>query len=82
MTWLDALLILAVLAGLFAGAVLVAQRPQFWLGMFLAILRKLKPQLIAALIFLTKRMPPEQEKAWRDCIKRGGEWDHVRKRCK
>jgi hypothetical protein len=27
-------------------------------------------------------MPPEKEKEWRDCIRRGGEWDHRRKRCK
>lgn len=81
MTWLEAILILTVLAGLFAGAVLVAQRPTFWLGMFLAIVQKLRPQIIAALMFLTKRMPPEQEKAWRDCQLRGGKWNPVKKRC-
>jgi hypothetical protein len=31
---------------------------------------------------IAKRMSPEQEKAWRDCIRSGGEWDHVKKRCK
>ena len=31
---------------------------------------------------LTKRMPPEQEQAFHDCVRRGGEWDHIRKRCR
>jgi len=31
---------------------------------------------------LTKRMTPEQEKAFHDCVRRGGEWDSFRKKCK
>ena len=30
----------------------------------------------------TKRMSPEKEKAFRDCVRRGGEWDPIRKKCK
>jgi hypothetical protein len=73
--WIEVALIAAVLTGLVAGGVLAAQRPSFWLGLGTVMFR-------AALPFLLKRMPPEKEKEWRDCIRRGGEWDHVRKRCK
>lgn len=78
-SWLEIILLIAVLAGLFAGAVLVAQRPSFWLGLGVAIFKAGWPQFLK---IITKRMPPEQEKAWRDCIRRGGEWDHLKKRCK
>ena len=73
--WIEVALIAAVLTGLVAGGVLAAQRPSFWFGLGTVMFR-------AALPFLLKRMPPEKEKEWRDCIRRGGEWDHVRKRCK
>ena len=73
--WIEVALIAAVLTGLVAGGVLAAQRPSFWFGLGAVMLR-------AALPFLLKRMPPEEEQEWRDCIRRGGEWDHVRKRCK
>lgn len=73
--WIEVALIVAVLTGLIAGGVLAAQRPSFWLGLGTVMFR-------AALPFLLKRMPPEKEQEWRDCIRRGGEWDHVRKRCK
>jgi hypothetical protein len=73
--WIEVALIAAVLTGLVAGGFLAAQRPSFWLGLGTVMFR-------AALPFLLKRMPPEKEKEWRDCIRRGGEWDHVRKRCK
>ena len=31
---------------------------------------------------VSKRMTPEQERAFQDCVRRGGEWDHANKRCK
>lgn len=30
---------------------------------------------------LGKRMTPEEEKAWHDCIRRAGKWNHAKKRC-
>ena len=51
----------------------------FWLGLIRAAVRPLVPLLLAS---LAKRMPPEQEQAFRDCMRRGGEWDHIRRRCK
>jgi hypothetical protein len=74
-TWQEAIATTVVLLGLGAGAFLFAQRPSFWIEFGVRLGQRLWPLLI-------KRMPPEREKAWRDCIRRGGEWDHFRKKCK
>ena len=79
MNWLEIAAIAVLLIGIGAGGFLVAQRPTFWLGLIRAAVRPLVPLLLAS---LAKRMPPEQEQAWRDCMRRGGEWDHARRRCK
>ena len=79
MTWQEGAGIALVCIGLLGGAFLVAQRPSFWIEFGARLLKSLAPSLLA---FLAKRMPPEKEKEWRDCIRQGGEWDHVRKRCK
>lgn len=79
MTWMEGVAIAVVLLGLGAGAFLVAQRPSFWIEFGGRLLKAMLPRVIQ---YVTKRMSPEQEKAWRDCIRRGGEWDHFRKRCK
>lgn len=75
MSWIEIAAIVVLLIGIGAGGFLVAQRPTFWLGMLTAVVKALLPIVL-------KRMPPEEEAAWRDCIKRGGEWDHIRRRCK
>lgn len=75
MNWVEIAAIAMLLIGIGAGGFLVAQRPSFWLGLGTAMFK-------AALPFLMKRMSPEKEQEWRDCIRRGGEWDHHRKRCK
>jgi hypothetical protein len=75
MSWLEISAIVVLLIGIGAGGYLVAQRPSFWWGLGVAAFR-------AALPFILKRMSPEKEKEWQDCIRRGGEWDHFRKRCK
>ena len=74
MTWLEIVAIAVLLLGVGAGGYLVAQRPTFWAGLVVAIVK-------AALPYLAKRMTPEQERAYRDCVRRGGEWDHFRKKC-
>jgi hypothetical protein len=73
--WIEIAAIVVLFIGIGAGGFLVAQRPSFWFGLGIVMFK-------ASLPFLMKRMPPEKEKEWRDCIRRGGEWDHRRKRCK
>lgn len=75
MTWLEIAAIAVLLIGVGAGGYLVAQRPTFWWGLGVIAFK-------AAWPFLSKRMTPEQEKAFQDCVRRGGEWDPMRKRCK
>lgn len=75
MTWQEVIATIVVLLGLGAGAFLFAQRPSFWIEFGVRLGQRLWPLLI-------KRMSPEKEKEWRDCIRRGGEWDHRRKKCK
>lgn len=75
MTWLEIAAVVALLLGIGAGGYLVAQRPTFWLGLGAAAFNAVLP-------LLAKRMSAEQEKAFQDCVRQGGEWDHFRKRCK
>ena len=75
MTWLEIAAIAVLLIGIGAGGYLVAQRPTFWWGLGVVVFRAVLPHL-------AKRMTAEQEKAFRDCVRRGGEWDFQRKRCR
>ena len=75
MTWLEIAAIVALLVGVGAGGYLVARRPTFWVGLGVAVFKSLLPHL-------AKRMTAEEEKAYQDCVRRGGEWDPFRKRCK
>ena len=79
MTWLEVLAVAAVLIGLGGGAFLVAQRPAFWVEFGSRVAKSLWPLLLA---LVAKRMTADQEAALADCLRRGGTWDHVRKRCK
>lgn len=79
MNWLYALAILVLFVGLGGGAFLVAQRPSFWIGLGKAVVTAALPAIVKV---VSKRMTPEQEKALQDCRRRGGEWDHIRKKCK
>jgi hypothetical protein len=74
-SWLEVAAIVVLFIGIGAGGFLVAQRPSFWLGLMTAAIK-------AALPAILKRMSPEKEREMHDCIRRGGEWDHLRKRCK
>jgi hypothetical protein len=77
--WIEIAAIVVLLIGIGAGGFVVAQRPSFWLGLISAAVQPILPLLLA---IVTKRMTPEKEQEWRDCLRRGGEWDHHRKRCK
>ena len=73
MSWQEGVAVAVVLLGLGAGAFLVAQRPSFWIEFGVRVGQALLPQ---ALKYLTRRMPPEEEAAWREAERReqGGEW--------
>lgn len=77
MDWISVLCIVAVLAGLFAGAAMVARSPTFWVGLGVAVFRAGFPFVAA---YVAKRMTPEEEAAWRKAERagRGEEW--LRKR--
>jgi hypothetical protein len=75
MNWLEIAAIAMLFLGIGAGGFLVAQRPTFWWGLLTVAIR-------AAMPVILKRMPPEQEQAMRDCYRRGGVWDNVKKRCR
>jgi hypothetical protein len=78
MSWQEGVAVALVLVGLMAGGYIAAQRPSFWVEFGVRIIKKLSPFMIS---YFTKRMPPEQEKAWRDCQRRGGKWNHIKRRC-
>lgn len=71
-------LVMAVLLGVGSAAFLVMRSPAFWGDVGKELLTKAWPQIWAV---LSKRMPPDQEQAMRDCYRRGGKWNHVRRRC-
>jgi hypothetical protein len=77
-TWQEATAVVVILAGLGAGAFLVAQRPAFWIEFGWRLTQKLWPSILG---YVTKRMDPKTEAEWRKCMLRGGKWDHRKKRC-
>ena len=81
MSWQEGVAVAVVLLGLGAGTFLVAQRPSFWLEFAVRIGRRLLP---LAWRYVSKRMPPEDEAAWREAERRGqgDEWRKDRKRRK
>jgi hypothetical protein len=79
MTWFEIAAIVVLLLGIGAGGFLVVQRPAFWVGIAQVVIVKLFPYIAA---YMAKRMTPEQEAAYQECVRRGGEWDSFRKRCR
>ncbi len=68
MNWQEGVAIAMMLLGLGAGAFLVAQRPSFWIEFGARLGKALLP---LAWRNVLKRMPPEEEAAWRQAGKRG-----------
>jgi len=68
-----------VLLGLGAGAFLVAQRPSFWIEFGGRLGKALLP---LAWRYVSTRMPPEEEAAWRQAERRGqgDEWVRNKRR--
>ena len=77
MSWQEGVAVAIVLLGLGAGAFLVAQRPTFWLEFGLRLGRALLPRAVR---YLTRRMPPEEEAAWREAERRGQGDEWLKKR--
>ena len=68
MSWQEGVAITVVLLGLGAGAFLMAQRPSFWIEFVLRLGKALLPQ---AWRYVSKRMPLEEEAAWRQAERPG-----------
>lgn len=79
MSWQEGVAVIVIVVGLAAGAFLVSQRPAFWIEFGARLVKALLPGAVA---YISKRMTPEQEKAFQDCARRGGQWDSIRKRCR
>ena len=79
MSWQEGVAVAVVLLGLGAGAFLVARRPSFWLEFGVRLGQAVLPR---ALKYVSRRMPPEEEAAWREAERRGqgDEWMRERRR--
>ena len=73
MSWQEGVAVAVVLIGLGAGAFLVAQRPSVWIEFGTRLGKALLPLVWRK---VSKRMPPEEEAAWRQAERRGqgDEW--------
>jgi len=73
MTWQEGVAVLVIVAGLGAGAFLVAQRPSFWIEFGARLIKALMPRVIA---YMTRRMPESEEAEWHRAVRqgRGDEW--------
>ena len=73
MSWQEGVAVTVVLLGLGAEAFLVAQRPSLWIEFGSRLGKALLP---LAWRYVSKRMPPEEEVAWREAERRGqgDEW--------
>ncbi|MEI6534739.1 MAG: hypothetical protein WCN98_05315 [Verrucomicrobiaceae bacterium] len=77
MSWQEGVAIAVVLLGLGAGAFLVAQRPSFWLEFGSRLVKALLP---LAWRYVSRRMSPEEEAAWRQAERRGQGDEWLKKR--
>ena len=68
MNWQEGVAIAVVLLGLGAGAFLVARRPYFWIKFESRLAKTL---LQFAWRYVSRRMPSEEEAAWRQAERRG-----------
>jgi hypothetical protein len=68
MSWQEVVAITVVLLGLGAGAFLVARRPSFWIEFGARLAKALLP---LAWRYVSRRMLPEEEAAWRQAERRG-----------
>lgn len=83
MSWAETIslgvILAAVFVGLAASMFLVGQRPAFWVGAIVEVVRRAWPSIW---VYLSRRNTPEIEKQIAECVRRGGEWDNFKKRCR
>lgn len=73
---------IALLALIGAG-VYYASKPGFWLGMATELGKRfIKNMLPDIREYFGKRNTPEIEAKMAECVRRGGEWDNFRKKCR
>ena len=77
MNWQEGVAVAVVLLGLGAGAFLVAQRPFFWIEFGSRLGKALLP---LAWRYVSKRLPSEEEAAWREAERRGQGDERLRER--
>lgn len=77
MDWVGVLAVSAAIIGIAASGFLVARSPSFWVGLGIELFKLGMPKVIEV---VTKRMTPEEEKAWHDAELRGkgAEWQKER----
>jgi hypothetical protein len=78
MAWQEGVAVLLVCIGLLAGAFIYGRRPSFWIEFGVRAFTALKPKIFEYL----RRNTPEVEARMHECIRRGGEWDNFKKRCR
>lgn len=80
---MDAALVIGLLVllsvSVAAGGFLAARNPAFWYGLVSAALSAALPKIAE---YVARRNTPDIEAKMQECIRRGGEWDNFRKRCK
>jgi hypothetical protein len=86
MSWLEVAMLAALLVGIACGGVLLANHAAFWESLGARALTALWPQFLKLVpvitAWLAKRNTPEIEAKMAECVRRGGEWDNFRKKCR
>ena len=74
--------VFAALIGAVIGSILLFRNPAAWIGFGKAAFKELRPLIVGVMMStVLKRMPPEDEAAWRKCELRGGKWNRRKRRC-
>ena len=76
MYWVAGLALILCLCG---GAFLAARNPAFWISLGSQFIAKMLPDIRE---YVSKRNTPEVESEMQKCVRRGGEWDNFRKKCR
>lgn len=79
MDWLPVAFVFAVLLGATLGTMIIVRNPSWWIGLARASVTAAVP---AVLKVAMRRMSPEEERRYQECVRRAGTWDHRTKRCK
>jgi hypothetical protein len=79
MHWIDALLLVGIIAGVACGVFLVARSPTFWAAVGATILADAFPYIRD---YVGKRNSPKVEEKMHDAVRRAQEWDNFNKRPK